>query len=93
MTLRRFKFSGFAAGPVALLVSLNMPAVAQTVTIDAFVLHKGEKIPTICLISNAPPKDLCGPVFLRFKGAELQSLRGATQRQVQQQFRALINNR
>jgi hypothetical protein len=94
MTLRRFKFSGFAAGPAALLVSLNMPAVAQTVTIDAFVLHKGEKIPAICFIAYAPPKDICGDIYLRFKGPELRSLRGAGRQQVLQQFiNAAINNK
>jgi hypothetical protein len=83
MTLCRFKFLFFAGLPVTLLISLNTPAAAQTVTIDAFVDHKGEKIPSICLISSAPPKDLCGHVLQGFTRAELQSLRATTRRQME----------
>jgi hypothetical protein len=88
--LHRMKVFGLVAGPAMLLVFLDAPALAQTVTIDAFIDADGKKIPSICLISNAPPKDLCGPILQGFSAAQFQILRGIVEQQIEQKSRILL---
>jgi hypothetical protein len=87
--MRWLKVSGLAAGP-AILLALNVPALGQNMTINAFVDLNGKKIPTICLISKAPPKDLCGPILQGISVAQFQSLREAVEQQLEQQSRTLL---
>jgi len=85
-----WKFARLGTGTTILFFSLNVHAFAQTVTIEAFVDHKGMKIPTVCLISHAPPKDLCGQILLSIKPTDIKSLRTAADLQVKQKFQMLL---